>query len=150
MTDDITAFIDAVLADGEPENGYDFGDPTYPMCRCGEDWHGLPITADMLMMRVISHYDETHSYKSDTSSILCPVSDVEGPLRPTPMSERVAEIGHFHYIEHFDANAAGRLQRMLAETESALARILGIPSLYDLARDIEITAHLWLHVDDDE
>lgn len=34
MTDDITAFIDAVLADGEPENGYDFGDPTYPMCRC--------------------------------------------------------------------------------------------------------------------
>ena len=149
MLDDITALIDAVLADGEPETGYDYGDPTYPKCRCGEDWHGLPITADMVMMRAVGYYVEAYSYKDDTSAILCPGSDVEGPLRPTPMSERVSETGRFQYVEHFNTDAAGRAQRMLAEIETTLAQILGVPSLTELADDIAATCHLWLVGDED-
>ncbi len=54
---EIDALIDDQLAEGEPLNGYDFGDPGFPRCRCGRTWHGLATRA-------------------------CPGSDAEGPQRP--------------------------------------------------------------------
>ncbi|WP_260932328.1 hypothetical protein [Mycolicibacterium llatzerense] len=44
LCDEIDELIDEQLAAGEPENGWDYGDPDYPECpHCGRDWHGLPI-----------------------------------------------------------------------------------------------------------
>lgn len=56
VMDAIDALIDEQLAEGEPFAGYDFGDPGFPRCRCGDMWHGLP----------------THG---------CPGSDSEGPMQ---------------------------------------------------------------------
>lgn len=56
MIDEIDALIDEQMRDGEPETGYDFNDPTFPECRCGLNWHGLPVRG-------------------------CPGSDTEGPHR---------------------------------------------------------------------
>lgn len=61
VIDDITALVDEQMAGGEPEVGYDYGDPTFPHCsRCGRSWHGLPADG-------------------------CPGSDDEGPLWVRPV-----------------------------------------------------------------
>lgn len=44
MTRDIVAMIDAVLAEGEPEDHGISGDQACPWC--GHDWHGLPCDPD--------------------------------------------------------------------------------------------------------
>lgn len=57
---DIDALIDEQLAAGEPETGYDYGDPDYPDCPhegCWSQWHGEPTG-------------------------MCPGSAVLGPLLP--------------------------------------------------------------------
>lgn len=79
-TPDILELINAALEEGEPENGYDYGDPTFPECRCGRDWHGLPITQAMEDMALLGVFDPAYRYAEDASPILCPGSDVEGPL----------------------------------------------------------------------
>ena len=86
-TPDIVDLIDAALDAGEPDNGFDFGDPTFPACRCGRDWHGLPITVQMELMAMVGEYDPEYRYADDDSLILCPGSEVEGPLRLIPFTE---------------------------------------------------------------
>ncbi len=79
VIDEIGALVDDQLHGGEPETGYDYDDPTFPRCRCGQTWHGLSRSG-------------------------CPGSDVEGPLMVTGLrfgnwaSELVLpsrRLGHF-------------------------------------------------------
>mgnify|MGYP006876022186 CR=1 FL=1 len=63
VLDAIGELVDEQMAAGEPLTGYDYGDPTFPRCRCGWGWHGLPQNG-------------------------CPGTDFEGPLAvATPASQ---------------------------------------------------------------
>jgi hypothetical protein len=42
-----------------------------PNPACNYRWHGLPITTEMLKMRIIGAYVESYDYWSDTSAVLC-------------------------------------------------------------------------------
>lgn len=81
IVDAIDRLIDEQLADGEPCGGYDYGDPGFPVCPnpwCGEEWHGLPITARMAEMRWRGDLDPEYRYHADDSVVLCPGSAYEG------------------------------------------------------------------------
>ena len=83
LIDRIDALIDEQMADGEPENGYDFGDPDYPGCpHCHRQWHGLRITKRIEAMRWASHFDPEYSYAEDDSPVLCEGSEFIGPRWP--------------------------------------------------------------------
>lgn len=81
---DILDDIDAVLAEGEPETGFDFGDPTYPRCPrgCGRHWHGMAVTSRIEAMRYRGAMDPDYRYDQDDSEVLCPAPDFIGPHRP--------------------------------------------------------------------
>ncbi|WP_225731059.1 MULTISPECIES: hypothetical protein [unclassified Nocardia] len=73
----VLARIDGVLDAGEPETGYNFGDPTYPLCPnpyCPEQWHGQPITMHMWQMYLDGVLDPDNCYHDDDSPVLCPGS----------------------------------------------------------------------------
>ncbi|NNH71635.1 hypothetical protein HLB23_17480 [Nocardia uniformis] len=81
LIDAIDQLVDEQLAEGEPCGGYDYGDPTFPRCPnpwCGEDWHGLPITARMAEMRWHRELDPEYRYHDDESMVLCPGSAYDG------------------------------------------------------------------------
>lgn len=83
LIDRIDALVDEQMADGEPENGYDFDDPDFPKCpHCGRDWHGLRLTRRIQAMRDFGHFDPEYSYAADDSTVLCEGSDFIGPRRP--------------------------------------------------------------------
>ncbi|MFI6866354.1 hypothetical protein [Nocardia sp. NPDC050406] len=92
IVDAIDRLVDEQLADGEPCGGYDYGDPGFPMCPnpwCGEEWHGLPITARMAEMRWHGALDPGYRYHADDSVVLCPGSAFEGEFRaPVPRTRR--------------------------------------------------------------
>lgn len=100
MTDDIIDRIDAQLAAGEPETGYDFNDPTYPRCpRCGRHWHGLTITRRIDWMYRSGRFDPDYTVAGDDSEILCEGSEFIGPRRPTDW-ERDAADAWGGYTQH--------------------------------------------------
>jgi len=86
MTDiinEIDALIDEQLEAGEPENGWDYSDPTYPKCpHCQRHWHGLRLTRRIVSMYNTGVYDPDYSYADDDSEILCEGSEFIGPVRP--------------------------------------------------------------------
>lgn len=89
MTDDIIKDIDALIDEqleaGEPETGYNYGDPTYPKCwHCGRHWHGLPITLQIAAMYERGAYDEEYDAANDTTPILCRGSEFIGPMPAQP------------------------------------------------------------------
>lgn len=83
---DIDSLIDEQLAGGEPRQGYDYGDPTYPRCpHCERHWHGLPLTDWIVRMYERGQFDEDYSAESDGSRVLCQGSEFIGPqLAPLP------------------------------------------------------------------
>lgn len=83
IVDDIDALVDEQLAAGEPERGFDFGDPTYPRCpHCDRHWHGLPLTQRVAIMYTLKRFDEDYRAAEDTSPMVCEGSDFIGPTRP--------------------------------------------------------------------
>ncbi|WP_330253114.1 hypothetical protein OG874_00415 [Nocardia sp. NBC_00565] len=86
--DDIDALVVDQMRDGEPATGYDFNDPTFPVCPhpwCGEHWHGLAITRRMRQMRARGDIDPDYRYVDDNSEVLCPGSLFEGEFEPPSM-----------------------------------------------------------------
>ena len=84
IIDDIDALIDQQLEAGEPETGWDFGDPHYPKCwHCGRDFHGLRITERIEQMRRLGSYDPEYRITTDDTPVLCEGSEFIGPRRPT-------------------------------------------------------------------
>lgn len=93
IVDAIDRLVDEQLAEGEPCGGYDYGDPAFPRCPnpwCGEDWHGLPITARMAEMRWHRELDPTYRYHADESMVLCPGSAFEGEFTAPNLRPRRA------------------------------------------------------------
>jgi hypothetical protein len=81
IIDEIDALVDEQMAGGEPRQGYDYGDPTYPKCpHCDRHWHGLAITADIADMYDRGYYDEDYSAAEDCSRVLCHGSEFIGPM----------------------------------------------------------------------
>ncbi|MGB6179729.1 MAG: hypothetical protein WBF79_00640 [Rhodococcus sp. (in: high G+C Gram-positive bacteria)] len=87
VLDDIDDLVDWQMA--QESSGYDHN-INQPKCRCGEDWHALPITEALKVMRFRYRYsgvyDETYDHATDSSPVLCPGSEVEGPLRARGMA----------------------------------------------------------------
>ena len=70
IIDRIDELVDEQLAAGEPETGYDYGDPQYPRCpHCGRHWHGLPITQRIADMYRWRQYDPDYVYAEDDSPL---------------------------------------------------------------------------------
>lgn len=80
LLDRIDALVDGQLDGGEPETGYDFDDPDFPVCpHCQRDWHGLAITVRIERMRNYGVFDPNYKYSEDDSGVVCPGSDFIGP-----------------------------------------------------------------------
>lgn len=138
---DILDEIDAVLAAGEPETGYNFGDPTYPKCPrgCGRHWHGMAVTHRIQMMAFKRCLDPEYRPDTDDSEILCPAPEFVGPFmsphiaakRHRRDTESVGTIGEFqHLTESILQQAAEQIFSLLGlpiiEVEAA-RRVLGLP-----------------------
>ncbi len=83
IIDRIDELIDQQLAAGEPEQGYDFNDQTYPKCpHCDRHWHGLPITERIVNMYNWGQFDDDYRTDTDDSPIICEGSEFIGPIRP--------------------------------------------------------------------
>lgn len=93
LIDRIDELVNEQLAAGEPENGFDYGDPDYPRCpHCSRHWHGLPITARIAAMYAMRRYDPEYTYAEDDSPVLCEGSEFIGPQRP-PRPAALVSIG---------------------------------------------------------
>jgi hypothetical protein len=109
---DILDDIDAVLAEGEPRTGFDFGDPTFPRCPrgCGRHWHGMAVTVRIEQMAARGVMDLDYRYDEDDSAVLCPAPDFVGPHRPHWAARAGAALpdpwaGRTPFTIEFDANA---------------------------------------------
>uniref|UniRef100_A0AAU8GMS0 Tail assembly chaperone n=1 Tax=Mycobacterium phage Farewell TaxID=3158893 RepID=A0AAU8GMS0_9CAUD len=93
IIDRIDELVDEQLGGGEPLNGYDFGDPTFPRCpHCHRHWHGLRITERVARMYERGQFDPEYTYAEDDSPVLCEGSEFIGPQRPPRPAAR-REIG---------------------------------------------------------
>jgi hypothetical protein len=87
----IDALIDDQMAAGEPKVGFDFGDPLFPQCRCGNGWHGLPAwgcpgadsEGPLIARSVPRPRCRCGQVEHDDRSMGCPGTDVEGPWDAT-------------------------------------------------------------------
>ncbi|MBM4711076.1 hypothetical protein GS928_25085 [Rhodococcus hoagii] len=95
IIDDIDALVDEQMAGYRDRSGYDHNVNQDRCWHCGEDWHGLAITARMEEMRRRYRYrgmfsfgerdyaesalDPDYRYAEDDSEVLCPGSDFIGP-----------------------------------------------------------------------
>ena len=81
VVDRIDEMVDGQLVAGEPHQGHDFGDPTFPRCpHCVRHWHGLPITERIAAMYALGRFDDDYEFAADDSRILCEGSDFVGPM----------------------------------------------------------------------
>lgn len=135
MTDDLAARI-AALVDEQLEQeptGYDYS-VGVERCRCGDEWHGLPVTREMRRMRRaygFGHMDAMDGYTTDTdtSPVMCPGSDVQGPLRDA--------LPTYRYPEAFggatDSAHSDPIRRLMDEvhaTTREMAIMTQIPPLF--------------------
>ncbi|WP_052740967.1 hypothetical protein [Rhodococcus erythropolis] len=93
IIDQIDALVDEQLSGYSERSGYDYNVNQQKCWHCGEDWHGLKITARMREMRNAfwsgcgcdlcqadsDGVDPDYSYATDDSEVLCPGSDFIGP-----------------------------------------------------------------------
>lgn len=95
IIDAIDALVDEQMAGYRDRSGYDHNVNQDRCWHCGEDWHGLAITARMEEMRRRYRYrgmfafgerdyaesalDPDYRYAEDDSEVLCPGSDFIGP-----------------------------------------------------------------------
>lgn len=85
----IDALIEEQLSQGEPERGFDAGDPGFPSCsHCDRDWHGFPLTERVAAMYRRGSFDEGYSVKGDESLVLCPGSNFIGPIKADGVTDR--------------------------------------------------------------
>lgn len=81
IVDEIDALVDEQMAGGEPEVGFDFGNPTFPDCpRCDRHWHGLPITERVAEMYAAGEFDSEYLVAKDDSPVICYGSEFIGPM----------------------------------------------------------------------
>ena len=87
----IDALIEEQLSQGEPERGFDAGDPDFPTCpHCDRDWHGFPLTKRVAVMYSRGSFDEGYSVKDDESPVLCPGSNFIGPVTADAVALRTS------------------------------------------------------------
>ncbi|WP_032376685.1 hypothetical protein [Rhodococcoides fascians] len=100
VLDDIDALVDEQMSQFDRRTGYDHNNrSTVPKCRCGEDFHGLPITQTMQSMRLSGYMDPGYVYADDDSRIMCPGTEVEGPLWREPSRFATSEWGNNPYTQ---------------------------------------------------
>ncbi|KIU17903.1 hypothetical protein [Mycolicibacterium llatzerense] len=103
VIDRIDELIDEQLAAGEPENGWDYGDPEYPECpHCGRDWHGLPIN------------------RWGYSAVMCEGSTFIGPMQD-PWGLRPHREVFVRIIASIDTDAIARFRAQMEQVAAALA-----------------------------
>ncbi|WP_155288353.1 hypothetical protein [Rhodococcoides fascians] len=84
IVDRIDALVDEQLANYDNRSGYDH-DVNQERCRCGRDWHGLPITKRIDGMRSFGEFDPGYVYAEDDSPVMCVGSNTPGPWRQVGM-----------------------------------------------------------------
>jgi len=84
IIDDIDALVDWQLE--QEASGYDHN-INQVLCRCGRDWHGIPVTRAIERMRQAGFMDPGYVFADDCSDVLCVGSSTAGPWRPS-MSDR--------------------------------------------------------------
>lgn len=116
--------IDAVLEAGEPETGFDFGDPIYPTCPrgCGRHWHGMAVTRRIQQMSNRGYLDEDYRYSTDASEVLCPAPDFIGPYRPPWMSR--PKPSDLQLSIAFTPEAIAQYQAVVREAVAAIRQTL--------------------------
>ncbi|WP_286212779.1 hypothetical protein [Mycolicibacterium mageritense] len=128
IIDRIDELVDEQLADGEPENGYDFGDPDYPECpHCGRHWHGLRITRRIEAMRWAGHFDPEYRYADDDSPVLCEGSEFIGPMPPPVWLTNVAAVRiepDVRGLAEYFTQAAERWRGMFQQIAEAFAPVV--------------------------
>jgi hypothetical protein len=80
IIDQIDILVDEQLANYDNRSGYDH-DVNQERCRCGRDWHGLPITKRIDGMRSFGEFDPGYVYAEDDSPVMCVGSNTPGPWR---------------------------------------------------------------------
>ncbi|WP_032384689.1 hypothetical protein [Rhodococcoides fascians] len=80
IIDQIDALVDEQLANYGNRSGYDFN-INQERCRCGRDWHGLPITQRIDSMRSYGEFDPDYVFAEDDSPVMCVGSNTSGPWR---------------------------------------------------------------------
>lgn len=86
IIDEIDALVDWQLE--QESSGYDHN-INQEKCRCGRDWHGLPITQRIDRMRALHQFDTEYVYAEDDSTIMCVGSDTPGPWRECLAYDRI-------------------------------------------------------------
>src|SRR3990167_6322926 len=84
IVDQIDALVDEQLANYDNRSGYDHS-VNQERCRCGRDWHGLPITQRIDGMRSYGQFDPEYVYAEDDSPVMCVGSNTPGPWRQVSM-----------------------------------------------------------------
>jgi hypothetical protein len=88
LIDDIDRLVDDQLAAGPVD---DYNVNRYDKCwHCGRDWHGMPITERIEVMRIRGTFDEDYRTAEDDSQALCPGSDFIGPIHRPPIPPRIS------------------------------------------------------------
>ena len=78
IIDEIDALVDWQL--DQEASGYDHN-VNQARCRCGRDWHGLPITKRIDGMRSYGEFDPGYTFAEDDSPVMCVGSNTPGPWR---------------------------------------------------------------------
>lgn len=109
IIDEIDALVDEQLSGYSQRTGYDYNASQDRCWHCGEDWHGLKITARMEEMRQVyqqearrleylgegetgyaeSVIDPDYRYADDDSDVLCPGSSFIGPWATKAQIDRM-------------------------------------------------------------
>ncbi len=106
IVDRIDALIDEQLAAGEPETGWDYGDPDYPECpHCGRDWHGLPIN------------------RWGYAAVMCEGSTFIGPMQD-PWGLRPRREIIIRIVPNVDLDALARFRTQIERLEAAFEPLL--------------------------
>ena len=136
IIDEIDALVDEQLSGYSQRTGYDYNASQDRCWHCGEDWHGLKITARMEEMRrayqqesrrleylgegetgyAESVIDPDYRYADDDSEVICPGSGFIGPWATKRQIERMrsSELSYLDvgWIQHQgDPSVAQAMQR---------------------------------------